>query len=182
MIGKQTKKCIGFGVASKTCRKCQAGSKSNVGKTHVCRQNWNGSAKGMEPFLTVKCLKNLQDKGLDVKKVIMDDDSTTFLRVKTAISPNIQKASDKNHVVRNFTNSLNIRKQGKNISKKTIGYLKKCFSYALEQNKGDESGLTKNLEAIVPHSFGDHDKCDEKWCIHEIQVTSVISPCRLESR
>ena len=47
---------------------------------------------------------------------------------------------------------------------KTIGYRKKCFSYALEENKGDKSELTKNMEAFLPHSFGDHDKCDEKRC------------------
>lgn len=39
----------------------------------------------MEPFLTVKCLKSLKKKGFNVKKLTMDDDTTTFIRAKKAI-------------------------------------------------------------------------------------------------
>ncbi|KAK3084401.1 hypothetical protein FSP39_012922 [Pinctada imbricata] len=168
VVGSSTKKCIAYGIANKTCRKCHVNlkTKGKANKSHVCRRNWCGSAKGMEPFLTIKCLKDLQKKGLDVKKIVMDDDSTTFSRAKKALSPQLTKASDKNHVVRNFSNSLyKLRTQNKNImSTKTISYFKKCFTYAIEQNKGDEHGLRTNLEAIVPHAFGNHDKCNDKWC------------------
>ena len=34
----------------------------------------------MEPFLTVQCLKPLKEKGLDVNTLIMDVDTTTFVR------------------------------------------------------------------------------------------------------
>lgn len=60
----------------------------------------------MEPFLTVKCIKSLKDKGLDVKTLVMDDDSTTFVRVKKAVSDQLKKCSDISHILRNFSNSL----------------------------------------------------------------------------
>ncbi|XP_062608858.1 uncharacterized protein LOC134270633 [Saccostrea cucullata] len=166
VVGKHTKKCLAFGLACRSCRKCtHARRKKKQAKTHNCKRNWSGSAKGMEPFLTVKCLKSLKDKGFDVKKLTMDDDTTTFIRAKKAISPELTKSSDKNHVVKNLTSNLYKLRQGnKNLSVKIINYFKKCFSYAVQQNRGSPASLRENLEAIVPHAFGEHVKCNEKWC------------------
>nr|XP_034328380.1 uncharacterized protein LOC117689936 [Crassostrea gigas] len=33
-----------------------------------------------------------------------------------------------------------------------------------QQNRGSPASLQKNLEAIVPHAFGEHVKCDVHWC------------------
>lgn len=49
----------------------------------------------MELFLTVKCLKSLKDKVVDVKTPVMDDDTTTFVRAKKAVSDHLKKCSDK---------------------------------------------------------------------------------------
>ncbi|XP_062600102.1 uncharacterized protein LOC134261717 [Saccostrea cucullata] len=118
----------------------------------------------MEPFLTVKCIKSLKEKGLDVRKLIMDDDSTTFLRTKKAV-PNITKSSDKNHVVRNLSNALyKVKETHGGLSVKTIKYFKKCFAYTIQQNKNDVEGIRKNLYATVPHAFGDHSQCNSSWC------------------
>ncbi|KAK0079570.1 hypothetical protein PV326_008664 [Microctonus aethiopoides] len=44
-----------------------------------------------------------------------------------------------------------------------ISHLKKCFSYAIAQNKGDSAGLAKNVCCIPHHLFDQHDNCG-KWC------------------
>ena len=119
----------------------------------------------MSENLTVKCLKTLKEKGLNVKKLTMDNDTTTFARAKKAISEDLKKSSDKNHVAKNLSNSLfRIRESNRNFTIKTINYFKKCFSYAIQQNKGNEEAIRSNMEAIVPHAFGNHSKCNEKWC------------------
>ena len=107
VVGKYTRKCLGFGLACRSCRKCTYArwNKTQV-KNHNCKRNWTGSAKGMEPFLTVKCLKSLKEKGFNVKKLTMDDDTTTFIRAKKAISPELTKSSDKNHVIKNLASNL----------------------------------------------------------------------------
>ena len=45
------------------------------------------------------------------------------------------------------------------LSDAVIGYLDKCFSHAIYQNKNNESGLKRALEAIVSHAFGEHALC-----------------------
>ncbi|KAK3108325.1 hypothetical protein FSP39_005637 [Pinctada imbricata] len=166
VIGKHTKKCVAYGVACKNCRKCKYLNKTkNVHKAHPCRRNWAGSAKGMEPFLTVKCLSNLKEKGLNVKKIVMDDDTITFIRARKSLSPGLTKSSDRNHVIKNLTSSLmKISQANKEFTNKGVKHFKKCFNYALHQNKGDPLNLKKNIDAIVPHSFGDHSQCNDKWC------------------
>ena len=42
-------------------------------------------------------------------------------------------------------------------------FIKKCFSYAVVQNKNQPEQLREALAQIVPHSFGDHSGCDS-WC------------------
>ena len=53
------------------------------------------------------------------------------------------------------------------MSQKVIDYFQKCFSYCLNQNKGDPEKMRTSLIALVPHAFGDHKKCEENklnWC------------------
>ena len=165
MIGTQSKRCLNFGVAKKSCRICQHAKKMKVTpRKHSCRHNWSGSSKGMESYLTVKGLTDLKTKGLNVDRIVMDDDTTTFSRAKKSISPDLIKCSDKNHVVKNFTNHLyKIKEKHKSFSSKTISYFKKNFSYAISQNKMDTKGVRNNLLSIVPHAFGKHAQC-QSWC------------------
>ncbi|XP_053407937.1 uncharacterized protein LOC128559651 [Mercenaria mercenaria] len=119
----------------------------------------------MEPFLTVNGLLRLKEKGLCVKKLIMDDDTTTFVLAKRSLSDDIEKAGDKNHIIKNMTNELyKIKDKNKNMSVKTIKYFSKCFSYVLSQNKGNPEGIRSNLKAVTPHAFGCHDYCNVSWC------------------
>ena len=34
----------------------------------------------------------------------------------------------------------------------------------LEQNKGDEEGIKRGLDAVIDHMYGDHSSCDLTWC------------------
>ena len=47
---------------------------------------------------------------------------------------------------------------------KVIFYLQKCFSYPTKQHKNDPIFTKTGIQIILPHCFGDHEKCDEKWC------------------
>lgn len=35
---------------------------------------------------------------------------------------------------------------------------------SLQKNQGDPDGMRQNLEALVPHQFGDHTKCVPRFC------------------
>ncbi|WAR16597.1 hypothetical protein MAR_031191 [Mya arenaria] len=149
IVGKASKKCLSFGVAKKNCRSCKNAIRKKVPATkHKCRKNCTGSSKVMEPFLSLECLQHLKRKGLEVNALTMDDDTSTYARVKRCLFPSLRTNSDKNHVVKNMTNCL----------------YKKYFSYAVSQNQGDPDDIKRNLTAIVPHSYGEHGDCDQKWC------------------
>ena len=55
------------------------------------------------------------------------------------------------------------------LSQKVIDYFRKCFSYCLNQNKGEPEKMKVSLSAIiVPHTFGGHRQCEENklnWCM-----------------
>ena len=56
-----------------------------------------------------------------------------------------------------------LQKKHKTLTTEVIKYFQKWFSNAMKQNKGQEDTLKSTLSAIVPHSFGHHDKCGN-WC------------------
>ena len=169
MIGLHTKKVVGYSVMSKTCRKCDVATKSgNTVPDHDCRKNWGGSSKAMEPAMAVNILNEIKEKGYGVRKIIMDDDTTTIAKIHREFDSSIEKCSDRNHTVKNFVNTLYALQRDKQIQKSlsttTISHLKKCFTYALSKNKNDALGLRRNLTAIPNHLFGDHQLCDISWC------------------
>ena len=45
-----------------------------------------------------------------------------------------------------------------------VNYLIKCFAYCVHQHKNKPEELAKAIQCIVPHAFGDHNKCDVLWC------------------
>ncbi|KAL4229161.1 hypothetical protein ACF0H5_012199 [Mactra antiquata] len=76
----------------------------------------------------------------------------------------VTKWSDKNHTFKHLTNSLyRLQQKHKALTSNVISYLKKCFNYALSQAEGDVEKCARQIQQIVPHSFGDHIKCDQ-WC------------------
>lgn len=134
-------------------------------KQHACRRNWNGSSKAMEPFLTATCLQRLKDKGMDIKRLVMDGDTSTFTRVKRNLFPSLKKSNDKNHICKNFGNELyKLKPKHKSLTAESISHIQKCFSYAISQNRSNVSGVKRSMKAIAPHMFNEHTLCSPSWC------------------
>ena len=100
-----------------------------------------------------------------------DDDSTTAAHNKQKIPYPVEKWTDIVHAKRSPSTRLyNLAQRGKFanssvLSQRVVSYLVKCFSYCITQNKGNPSALQKELKSIVPHVFGDHECCNDSWCI-----------------
>ncbi|XP_076086877.1 uncharacterized protein LOC143057454 [Mytilus galloprovincialis] len=166
ILGQHTGKVMGFKVCSTLCRICDTVSTSRKEPNlHDCPRNWDKSAKAMEADTAARLLKILEETtGLQVDTLIMDDDSSTISKVKQALGHDVEKWSDINHSTKSVSNALyTLQKKHKVFSKDVIGYFKRCFSYAVKQNKNDKDHLRQNILAIVPHSFGIHENCGA-WC------------------
>ena len=73
-IGRQTGKCVGYGVRAKACRKSRiARKKKTVPKKHKCVHNWDGSSKAMESDIVVGIVKDAVTHGVQVKRITGDD-------------------------------------------------------------------------------------------------------------
>ncbi|XP_061170965.1 uncharacterized protein LOC133180461 [Saccostrea echinata] len=104
----------------------------------------------MESDMAVEMLSDLKSKGFHVKKIIMDNDTTTISRARASFDESLEKFSDFNHTKKNVTNKLySLRKEKKynNLGPKAINHLTKCFAYAV---KGSEDA------ASMKKSFGGH--------------------------
>ena len=101
--------------------------------------------------------------------MIGDEDSSCEARIRQNVNPDIQKWSDKNHVLRTLGKTLHQSKHfdfgaGNNrLNDTVIEYVLSCFGAALAKNKGDAKGLQKSLEAMVPHPFGSHNLWQLVW-------------------
>ena len=166
MIGNETGKICAYSVRIKDCRKCQF--YSNKGLTpppHTCHKNWDGSSKAMEPDVGGELVKTVEAQGVDVDVIIMDDDATTMARIRKDMNHNISKWSDINHTSKHLGNSLySLQKKHKSLTTPVIKWFQKCFKYAIAQNKGNVEECRSALQQIVPHAFGDHEKCSKTWC------------------
>ena len=133
MVGCMTKKIVGYGVMSSSCRICAVASRKGVlSQKHDCRKNWTGSSKEMEPAMAVNILTtSIKDKGHQLKTLVIDDDTTNIAKVRNEVDNTIEKCSDKNHMMKNFTKKLcSLQKDIKLqivISTKTINHIKTVF-------------------------------------------------------
>lgn len=166
MIGEKTGKILSYAVRCKKCRFCDKAPVSAEVNKHDCRRNWEKSSKAMEPDMALEMLHDLKARDFHVKHLIMDNDSTTLAKAKMSFDPNIQKISDFNHTKKNLASKLyDIKKEKKYplLGPKSIQHLLKCFSYAVKSNE-DTDTLKRNLDSIPLHVFGNHKKCEKKWC------------------
>ena len=122
--------------------------------------------------MAIQSLKKLKDKGIQVKHIIGDTDTTTGVKAKKVFQHKIVKSLDKNHVIKNPGNLLYaLKKQHKCFSTPALYYIQKGVQYAIATNQTKEI-LKLNINAIVPHAFDDHHLCkDRTWC------TTVHDPC-----
>ena len=88
-------------------------------------------------------------------RLIMDEDSSAIAALRIASPHDIIKWSDTNHVTKGFKGALLTMK----LKKELVDYFYSCFTAAIEDNKGNKSGLESALKSIVPHAFGDHSQC-----------------------
>ena len=132
---------LAYDTRKKKCSYCdRANARGASVKDHDCRKNWTGSAKAMEADMLVSMIKkteSLTKERAAVKTVVCDEDGVSIARVKKEIRPDIEKASDANHIKKNLGTKLHsLQKTSCKISQITISYLQKCFNYMLAQNKG----------------------------------------------
>jgi len=169
IMGSKTKQIISFASANQFCRICDnAKSKGVQPAKHDCRVNHQGSSKSMEAQVGVKLFTETLNYGVKYSVFIGDDDSSTIARVREQVDYNVEKWSDSTHATRALVNHLHKISKEQNscpgestLSPKVIECFKKCFSYCLNQNKGDPQKLKISLAAIVPHAFGDPKHCQD---------------------
>ena len=175
IMGSKTKKVLDYSCANKLCRICEsARSKGKEPAHHDCRQNHKGSSKSMEPEVGVRLFKDAPNHGVKYSVFIGDDDSSTIAKIHEKVAYGVEKWSDSTHATRTLVSHLHKTRSEKSnfpgesvLSQKVIDYFQKCFSYCLNQNKGNPEKMRTSLIALVPHACGDHKKCEEKklnWC------------------
>lgn len=140
IIGFLSGKILDYRSRNRKCRICDQGDVALKAR-HDCRKNFQGSAKSMEADAgaeLVNCSTVLKEVGLNVGVVIGDDDSSAIAAIREGSSTKIFKLSDTNHLKKHFTSDLYVLKSHfKELRKKgVIEHLKRCFSYAVIQNKG----------------------------------------------
>lgn len=164
IVGSKTKKILSYGVKQKDCRKCTYYKEKNKPvPPHRCFRNHSGSSKSMESALASELLTKMErDDNVIVQQIIMDDDSTTFSRISNDLGHKVEKICDIKHTM-NAVQSALYKIKNKELTKDTIKYVMKCISYAIVQNKDNPVSLTRALQSIVPHAFGDHSMCGD-WC------------------
>ena len=162
VMGSKTKKVIDFASVNKFCRICDlANSKGVEPNEHDCRLSHKGSSKSMEAEEGVKLFKEVPNYGIKYSVFIGDDDSATIAKIQEEVDYNVEKWSDSTHATRTLVSYLHKLNSEKNsnpgdssLSPKVIDYFRKCFSYCLNQNKGDPQKMKISLAAIVPCIWG----------------------------
>ncbi|CAG2242653.1 unnamed protein product [Mytilus edulis] len=103
---------------------------------------------------------------LKLKELAGDDDSTGFNRAaKLLPHSNIVKSSDRNHIMVNASKKLySIKLKHKELSAMVINSFLKNYSFMLSQNQGNSEGIENGVRCTIDHMYGQHTKCDVKWC------------------
>ncbi|CAC5366196.1 unnamed protein product [Mytilus coruscus] len=48
-----------------------------------------------------------------------------------------------------------------------VKHLSKTIKYIFAKNQGQPEALQRNFAAFIPHQFGDHSKCEARFCGHK---------------
>ena len=171
VMGLTYGKVMDYTTRTKSCRVCTNAKKTGKeAKQHNCRVNHTASSKAMEPMAAVHLFTESLNSNVKLSVYVGDEDSTTAAHIKEKVPYPVEKWTDIVHAKRSLTTRLyNLSQRGKfvnssTLSQKVINYLVKCFAYSVSQNKGNPSALQKSLKCILPHSFGNHENCNESWC------------------
>lgn len=159
VIGFLSKKVLDYTTRNRQCCLCD---KNHEKVDHDCRRNFEGSAKAMEADAGVELItrsKILQDLKLNVGVLIGDEDSSTIASINKENSTVIHKLADNNHLVKHFVNDLyKLSETFKELKKSgVIKHLKKCFCYAIAQNKSNILDLVTAIKNIPDHVYNHHE-------------------------
>lgn len=165
IIGFLSGKILDYATRNRKCRRCDLGQDE---KDHICRKNFVGSAKAMEADAGSALINNssiLKEANVKVRVLIGDDDSSTIAAIRKNNCDSIYKLSDKNHLTKNFSKELySLATTFKELKRSgVINHVKKLFSYAISENKGNSEELAKVLCNIPDHLFQRHENCGT-WC------------------
>ncbi|KAK3083329.1 hypothetical protein FSP39_019577 [Pinctada imbricata] len=165
---KYGKKVLKTVVGHRTCGTCKWWQRNRPGqkiRDHRCVHNHTGSARLMESVSGVRGIKELGEFGTPVEILEGDGDNTMISRIKTDLGLTMKKRLDRNHVVKNFGKQLYTLHgtKGVKLSKNVVIHLQKCFKYALAKNH-NKHDMEENLKALLPHQFGDHSLCKDRFC------------------
>ena len=106
IIGVNTGKCIDHGMKNKYCRTClTAEKKDEKPQIHDCRKNFSATAKAMGAAICEDLFKK------DYKVLVGDEDSSAEARLRSLVIPDLEKWSDKNHVLRTLGKKFRCRQQ-----------------------------------------------------------------------
>lgn len=124
----------------------------------------------MEHASALEMFNNAPPKKVKYAFYTGDDHSTTEAHIRQKVSYGGMECSHIIHMKKSLTTRLyNLSQNAKFpdssiLLQKVINYLVKCFSYGVAQNKGNARAIKATINCIVPHAFGDHKNCDNKWC------------------
>jgi hypothetical protein len=118
----------------------------------------------MESQAGLQALKCMSGQGTPVQVIEGDGDNTVIARAKNELGVAITKKLDKNHCIKNIAKSFYDLKSKVKISNQVITHLTKCLKYVFAKNQGNVQNMRENLTALVLHQFGDHTKCNARFC------------------
>lgn len=156
-------------VTHRTCGVCKWWKRNRPGvkvREHRCVWNHRGSARAMESEAGLKAIKDMIQEGTPVDVIEGDGDNTLVARIHKSLGVTVKKKIDRNHCIKNIVKllyDLRNRKDVK-ISNMVIQHLHKCIKYVFSKNQGDVDGMRENLQALIPHQFGDHNHCHARFC------------------
>lgn len=101
----------------------------------------------------------LKNEKAEIAVVVGDNDSSTMAAITDKSSVPITKWCDLNHITKSFVKGLYDLKVSPAIRK----YLSHAFSCSINKNKGNYKAVEEAIINIVPHSYGERDKCGD-WC------------------
>ena len=120
----------------------------------------------MEATAGIQAIKELISEDTPVEVVEGDGDNTVISRIQNELGVKLKKKLDRNHCVKNIVKHLYELRNSKDakISNQVIQHLSKCVKYIFAKNHGNVVGMKENLQALVPHRFGDHANCFPRFC------------------
>ena len=119
-----------------------AEKKDEKPQIHDCRKNFSGTAEAMEAAICEDLFKKE-----DYKVLVGDEDSSAEARLRSLVIPDLEKWSDKNHVLRTLgktllqNKSLNFDAGNSRLNDNVIEYITYIFPLLLNRIKDTQKAF-----------------------------------------